>query len=174
MAKSQFYLFLLFLIPNLSSAQSDFKMLNSNNINAFIGNTGTLFYNTYTFSAGYEVPKGTGLHCMFGARLVFAGKNAQGNLFMSSGDYNQGFQDFFPDQFLLLVLLILRNTKQIGVTPFGVFVIRIFSSLYSGGAVKTVLLLPDAALLLRPPLRPCRPLIPGRRTAIPAWVKLII
>ena len=96
MAKSQFYLFLLFLIPNLSSAQSDFKMLNSNNINAFIGNTGTLFYNTYTFSQGYEVPKGTGLHCLFGARLVFAGKNAQGNLFMASGDYNDGLQDFFP------------------------------------------------------------------------------
>lgn len=83
----------LLLSGGLCQAQN----ISINDVDAHIGNVpGRLFMNSVTGgSAGYEVPKGTGLHTIFAASLWCAAVDDTGALHVAAMRFGQSGADFF-------------------------------------------------------------------------------
>ncbi len=73
-----------------------FAVLDVNNVEATVYNTGSLFYGSQG-TDGYEVPKGSGVHAIFNGGLWFGGM-VDGELRMAAQTYAQGRSDYewFP------------------------------------------------------------------------------
>ena len=64
--------------------------LNFNNVNARIETSGSLWFNSATSSAAYEVPKGSGNTSLFAGGLWLGGQDVNGQLKLAAMTYHNG------------------------------------------------------------------------------------
>ncbi|MEZ4887897.1 MAG: FlgD immunoglobulin-like domain containing protein [Chitinophagales bacterium] len=69
--------------------------MRSNNVNARIYNSGSLFFDPISFASGYEVPKGSGKHSMYSIGLWIGAKDLGGNLKLAASTYSVEGSDFW-------------------------------------------------------------------------------
>ncbi len=69
--------------------------LNFNNVNARIETSGSLWFNSATSSASYEVPKGSGNTSLFAGGLWLGGQDVNGQLKLAAMTYHNG-DDYWP------------------------------------------------------------------------------
>ena len=87
------FLFLFFCFD--LSAQFSQTVLDYNNVSAQITDGGILFNNPANSTAGYEIPKGSGLKTIYAVGLWFAGENNNGELRTCASQYFP-VADIFP------------------------------------------------------------------------------
>ncbi len=84
-------------IVNGINAQTAFKHLDINRVDAGIANAGDMHWNVLgNGSASYEVPKGSGRHSGFAASLWIGGLDASNVLRTAAQTYRQAGSDFWP------------------------------------------------------------------------------
>ena len=76
-----------------ATAQVD---LDINNVRARLLNGGDLWWDPVAQVAGYEIPKGSGLHSIFAGAFWIGGIDASGQLHLAGQTYRQTGDDFWP------------------------------------------------------------------------------
>lgn len=86
-------------ILTFSYSQINYLTLDVNNSSVLLSNEGTVFQNFGNVSAGYEIPKGSGLNTIFSTEFWFAGKESDGTIHTSRGGYPGFATDVFKGPF---------------------------------------------------------------------------
>lgn len=76
------------LIVSTSVMAQTYEYLDRNQIKATVNSDGMLFQNSNNTAAGFEVPKGLGVHSIYGAALWFGGKDNNGNIRLCAAQSN--------------------------------------------------------------------------------------
>lgn len=72
------------------------ETLDKNNVSAVVSADGHLFYDPAATSAGYEIPKGSGINAIFCQNLWFGSLEANGQLRIAAQRFGGDSTDFFP------------------------------------------------------------------------------
>ena len=83
------------LLSGISFAQV-IETLDKNNASALVSAEGHLFYDPITTTAGYEIPKGSGLNAIFCQNLWFGALDANAQLRVAAQKFGLDSSDFFP------------------------------------------------------------------------------
>jgi hypothetical protein len=87
----------LLALACMSYGQYSIDTLEGNNIRATIANSGAFFRNPDISKAGYESPKGDGIHLIYASAFWFGAVDEFGNLKMAADTYGQeDYHDTFP------------------------------------------------------------------------------
>ncbi|MFK8045316.1 MAG: T9SS type A sorting domain-containing protein [Crocinitomicaceae bacterium] len=87
MKNSSTYLALLLLVSVTSYGQEQID-LNFNQTSATINTNAVLFYDTINQTAGYEIPKNSGIHAMYSNSFWFGGEDVNGQIRLAAQKYN--------------------------------------------------------------------------------------
>lgn len=89
------FLFSVTLLSGMAFSQST-EVLDKNNVSAVVSADGHLFYDPAATSAGYEIPKGSGINAIFCQNLWFGALETNGQLRIAAQRYGGDSTDFFP------------------------------------------------------------------------------
>lgn len=108
-------LFTFLFIISVSLAQISVSLLDQNNVSAELTDQGHFFTNPADFSAGYEVPKGSGKNSIYTSAFWFGGQDVNGQIKLAAQKYIGIDQDFWPGP-LTLNLAGTVNPNPLGQT----------------------------------------------------------
>lgn len=80
-----------------ASGQASITILDQNNAKAYLSDVGILFNNLPAFTAGYEIPSGSGKNAVYTASMWFGGEDFNGQVKMALPHFYSGSsQDMWP------------------------------------------------------------------------------